>query len=101
MFVVNVFISAKREYHVYTGSYKGVKLTVASHGVGASGANVLFYELITSGAKVIIRAGTCGSFGPRPRGSHIIATASVRNDGFVIAKELRNSTNFPIGLRKD
>ena len=56
-------------------------MTVASHGVGSSGANVLFTELILVGAKVIIRAGTCGTYGPYPKGSHVIATAGVRNDG--------------------
>lgn len=61
--------------------YKGSKITVASHGVGSSGANVIFTELINAGATILIRAGTCGSLGKRPKGSHIIATASVRDDG--------------------
>lgn len=76
--------SKRREYHVYTGFYKGFKITVASHGVGSSGANVIFMELIEAGATVLVRAGTCGSLGPRPTGSHIIATSCVRNDGFVV-----------------
>ena len=61
--------------------YKGVKVTVASHGVGASGANVLFSELIQIGVDVIIRAGTCGTYGPYPHGSHVVASSAVRNDG--------------------
>ena len=34
-----------REYRVFTGSWKGVPVLVASHGVGAPGAILLFQEL--------------------------------------------------------
>ena len=38
-------LTANREYHVYNGTYRGVPVTVASHGVGAAGAAVCFEEL--------------------------------------------------------
>jgi len=75
-------VAANREYHTYTGKYKGKRVTVASHGVGGGGASMCFEELIKAGAKVIIRAGTCGSFQPELKeGSLVIATAAVRRDG--------------------
>jgi len=75
-------VAANREYHTYTGMYKGKRVTVASHGVGGGGASMCFEELIQAGAKVIIRAGTCGSFRPELREAAIIvASAAVRRDG--------------------
>jgi uridine phosphorylase len=77
-----VVVAQNREYHTYTGTYNGVKITVASHGVGGGGASMCFEELIMAGAKLIVRAGTCGSFQPSYReGALFIATGAVRNDG--------------------
>ena len=79
----NVTCVAKvREYWTYNGTYKGVPVTVSSHGVGAAGAHVSFEGLILGGAKVMIRVGTCGTYQDgMPQGSLIIATAAARNDG--------------------
>jgi uridine phosphorylase len=57
-------------------------MVVASHGVGASGANVCFAELFRGGVETIIRAGTCGAIVTGIRdGDLVIATAAVREDG--------------------
>jgi len=75
-------VAANREYHTYTGKYKGKRVTVASHGVGGGGASMCFEELIKAGAKVLIRAGTCGSFQPTLKeAAMVIATSAVRRDG--------------------
>ncbi|XP_049848499.1 uridine phosphorylase-like [Schistocerca gregaria] len=77
-----ITVSEVREYYTYTGTYKNIPVTVSSHGVGGSGASVAFEELIAAGVKVIIRAGTCGSFQPEFReASIIIATGAIRSDG--------------------
>jgi uridine phosphorylase len=71
-----------REYHTFQGTWRGVPLTITSHGVGGAGAAVCFEELAQGGAKTVIRLGTCGSFIPRVRsGDLLIATAAVREDG--------------------
>ncbi len=71
-----------REYRTINGYYKGVKITVCSHGVGAPGAAVCFEELIKAGAKKIIRVGTAGSYHEDlPPGSLIIADSAVRAEG--------------------
>ena len=79
----NVEVVAKsREYWTYNGTYKGVPVTVSSHGVGGNGASVSFEGLILGGAKVIIRVGTCGTLQTdMPAASLIIATAACREDG--------------------
>ncbi|MFO8241010.1 MAG: hypothetical protein R6T90_08435 [Dissulfuribacterales bacterium] len=72
----------KREYRVFTGDYKGKKVTIASHGVGASGAAVMFERLFKKGVKTIIRAGTCGALvAGVPDGGIIIGTGAIRDDG--------------------
>lgn len=71
-----------REYVTWQGSWKGLELTVTSHGVGGAGAAIAFEELIIGGALAIIRLGTCGSFLPQVRsGDLLVATAAVREDG--------------------
>jgi uridine phosphorylase len=75
-------IAKNREYYTFVGTYKGKKITVTSHGVGGGGASVCFEELIQAGAKVILRAGTCGSLNANFRDGSILAvTAAVRSDG--------------------
>lgn len=75
-------LSANREYHVYAGSYRGVPVTVASHGVGAAGAAVCFEELARGGVTRIIRSGTAGGIQPEVvDGAIVVATGAVRADG--------------------
>ena len=75
-------LTANREYHVYAGSWKGVPVTVASHGVGAAGAAVCFEELARGGVSRIIRSGTAGGIQPEVvDGAIVVATGAVRADG--------------------
>lgn len=77
-----VEVSYNREYRVFNGERDGIPITVASHGVGASGAAVCFEELIKGGAKEIIRVGTAGSLNTKiSDGDIVIATGAVREDG--------------------
>ncbi|WP_083584509.1 nucleoside phosphorylase [Bacillus weihaiensis] len=75
-------LAENREYHSYKGSWKGVEVTVVSHGVGSPGAAVCFEELAKGGAEVMIRVGTAGSYQKDIQpGSLVISTAAVRTDG--------------------
>ncbi|TDP89829.1 uridine phosphorylase [Leucobacter luti] len=75
-------LTANREYHVYSGQYRGVPVTVASHGVGAAGAAVCFEELARGGVSRIIRSGTAGGIQPEVvDGAIVVATGAVRADG--------------------
>ena len=74
-------IGANREYVTFSGLRNGARLTVASHGVGAAGANVCFAELLRGGVRTLLRAGTCGAIVEGLRdGELIIATSAVRED---------------------
>lgn len=75
-------LAANREYHVYAGTWKGVPVTVASHGVGAAGAAVCFEEPARGGVTRIVRSGTAGGIQPEVvDGAIVVATGAVRADG--------------------
>lgn len=75
-------IMAQREFHSYTGNYKGVSVSVISTGVGSPGAAMVMQDLGKLGCKAVIRVGTAGSCaeGVNP-GDNVIGTAAVRDEG--------------------
>ena len=71
-----------REYVTYGGTHRGVEVAVASHGVGAPGAVIVFEELSRAGARRIIRTGTCGGLAVEVEdGDLVIVTGAIRADG--------------------
>lgn len=75
-------LAYNREYRTFVGTYNDQQVTITSHGVGSAGAAICFEELIKTGAKVIIRVGTCGALiDGLGQGDHIVTTAAVREDG--------------------
>ncbi|HEY59946.1 MAG TPA: nucleoside phosphorylase [Anaerolineae bacterium] len=75
-------IAHKRQYITYTGTYKGVRMSVTSTGIGCPALAIALEELIKVGAKNFIRIGTCGAMQKYIRlGDIIIASAAVRGDG--------------------
>lgn len=75
-------VGRSREYVTVTGTFDGVPVTVASHGVGGAGAAICFEELCRAGVRVIVRAGTCGGLQQGVDAGHlVVATAAVRDDG--------------------
>lgn len=76
-------LGERREYRVYLGEFKGMAVAVCSHGVGAAGAAIAFEELISAGAKRLIRIGTCGGLQRDVKdGDLVIATAAVDATGY-------------------
>lgn len=67
---------------VYTGTYKGVKMTSCGTGMGGPAVAICMEELANLGADTFIRVGSCGVFqdeqGP---GDIIIASGTVREGG--------------------
>ena len=57
-------VNENRGYYTYTGEYKGVPVTVATHGIGGPSAAIVFDELRMLGAKLMVRMGTCGAMVP-------------------------------------
>ncbi len=75
-------VGDNREYVTYGGGFEGHRVGVTSHGIGAAGAGLAFEELARGGARVIIRAGTCGAVSDGVAdGDAVIATGAVRDEG--------------------
>jgi purine-nucleoside phosphorylase len=66
----------------FTGTYKGVPVSVQTTGMGCPSLAIVTEELIRLGATTFIRVGTAGIVSPGINpGELIIANASVPNDG--------------------
>ncbi|MEV7834630.1 nucleoside phosphorylase [Streptomyces subrutilus] len=75
-------VSSHREYRVFRGVWRGLPVTVASHGVGGPGAILLFQELADAGVRTLIRFGTAGAMRRGiGDGDLVVAEAAVRDDG--------------------
>jgi uridine phosphorylase len=75
-------VGSQRGYIVYTGSYHGIPVTVASSGVGAPSLSIAVEELAVTGGQVFIRVGSCAAIDPQIGvGDIIIASGGVRDEG--------------------
>jgi uridine phosphorylase len=75
-------IASHREYKTYTGSYKGIPISVTSTGIGSPSTAIAVEELLRVGARALIRVGTCGAIQREIKpGDLVIATGAVRLEG--------------------
>lgn len=71
-----------REYRTVTGSYRGIRVSAVSTGIGCPSAAIAVEELANIGARYFIRVGSTGALQPHIKtGDVIINTASMRNEG--------------------
>ncbi len=54
-------VNEHRGLLVYTGLWRGERVSVAVHGIGGPSAALVFEELRMLGARVMVRLGTCGA----------------------------------------
>lgn len=73
-------IAFLREYNTYTGTYKGVRVTATSTGIGAPGAAIAMEEMYEAGMKVAVRMGTAMALQDDMLGKFIIPIASMRRE---------------------
>ena len=75
-------VMTNREFHTYTGTHKGVPVSVISTGLGSAGAAMVVDDLARLGVRVAIRVGTAGSGQQHVHPGHlVIATGAVRDEG--------------------
>jgi 5'-methylthioadenosine phosphorylase len=76
-------VSKHRGFLVVTGTYKGEKVTLACHGIGAPSAAIVFEELGMLGARLVLRAGTCGGLSAEAESGKIavIEASAYENSG--------------------
>ena len=71
-----------REYRILTGEQDGLRLSVASTGIGAPSTAIVLEELVKLGAHTFIRIGNCGGLDPSLElGDLAVSTGAVRDDG--------------------
>lgn len=82
-----------REFRTIRGYYKGVPITVTSTGIGGPSAAIAIEELISCGAKYLIRIGSAGAVQSNIKlGDLVICSAAVREDG---TTNMYISPNYP------
>jgi purine-nucleoside phosphorylase len=66
----------------YTGTYRGIPVSVQTSGMGTPSLSIVVEELLRLGARRLIRVGTCGGIADGLRtGDLVIATAACPVDG--------------------
>lgn len=76
-----VKVAENRQFVTVTGSYKGLRVSIVSSGIGVPAMLITVEELFRVGARVLIRVGTTGGLQQNVEvGDLIVASASVRTD---------------------
>ncbi len=65
-------VNENRGFLAFTGAFKGVPISVVTHGIGAPSILIVIEELVKAGAKAIIRLGSCGAFYPGAKIGEVI-----------------------------
>ncbi|MTI59411.1 MAG: nucleoside phosphorylase [Firmicutes bacterium] len=71
-------ISTNREFVTFSGSYKGVGITVTSTGIGGPSAAIALEEMAACGMKVAVRIGTIMGLGDTELGDLVIPAGCMR-----------------------
>lgn len=86
--IAETFLQNVKQYNDYrsllgfTGTYKGLPVSVQTTGMGTPSAAIVAEELIQLGAKVLVRVGTCGAVDDRLQaGQLVVVQGSVPADG--------------------
>ncbi|MEF1250305.1 nucleoside phosphorylase [Vibrio owensii] len=75
-------VSENREYRVFTGTYKGQRVSVCSTGIGAPSMIIAVEELKQCGVTDVIRVGSAGAMQSNIQlGELIVAEGAVRDEG--------------------
>lgn len=75
-------IADNRGLPVWTGTYKGIPVSIASTGMGCPSTAIVIEELANIGAKKLIRIGTCGALKKEIKpGDIIIPISAIREEG--------------------
>lgn len=82
-------------YYTYTGTYKSQKVTVNFHGIGNSSLALIVNDLVSLGAKTIVRFGSATGINEKAdAGTVVIPTGYSFNIGGFALQELGELVNF-------
>lgn len=75
-------VNEHRALYGFTGTYRGVPVSVQTSGMGTPSLSIVVEELLRLGAQRLVRVGTCGGIADGIRtGDLVIATAACPVDG--------------------
>jgi uridine phosphorylase len=75
-------VGDNREHRSFTGTYRGVKISVTSTGMGCPSAAIACEELINIGAECLIRIGSTAALQQDIKiGDLIVSTGAMKNEG--------------------
>lgn len=84
-------VNTVRGMYCYTGTYKGVKLSVMAHGMGMPSVGIYSYELFKFyNVDNIIRIGSCGAY-----------KENLNLFDIVLAKDVFSESNYALTLNND
>jgi DeoD family purine-nucleoside phosphorylase len=70
----------------YTGRFRGVPVTVQTTGMGGGSTAIVVHELVELGARVLVRAGSCGGIADGIAvGDLVVADPALAEDGVALA----------------
>ncbi len=85
-------VNRNRELYVYTGMYRGSGVSIATHGIGAPSATLVFDELSQLGVKIIVRLGTAKSLNKRiTKGDVVVSSGASYIPGGTIGEYVTES----------
>ena len=70
-------VAFMREFNTYTGTYKGIEITVTSTGIGAPSAAIAMEEMYEAGMEVAVRMGTVMSMQDDMLGHFLVPIADI------------------------
>ena len=89
-------VNENRGLITYTGKYNGIDITVATHGIGAPSAAIIIEELVSMGARLIVRLGTAGALRREVGlGDVIVPTGTAYNYGGIYTQYLGSFIAYP------
>ncbi len=75
-----------------TGMYRGVPITIATHGIGGPSSAIVFEELGMLGVRIFVRLGTAGGFLPELKiGRVVVASSAAHYPGGTIGQYIPNA----------
>lgn len=77
-----IVANRNRGFLIYTGTYNGSRVSLATHGIGAPSMALVIEELAMLGARRFVRFGTAGALSPNLRiGDYVIPTEAAYYPG--------------------
>ncbi len=80
----------------FSGTYKGVPVSVQTTGMGCPSAAIVVEELAQLGARVVIRVGTCGSTSPSVKPTELVVAQGALADDGTTRQYLGSSKGVPL-----